>query len=64
MAPGVNYCVACNISLFDAWGNAEKDAAVAGRRNEIRGYGELAGKTIRIFFHIITLRWWKILEEL
>jgi hypothetical protein len=32
MARGVNYCVACNLSLFDAWGDAEKEAKAAGRR--------------------------------
>lgn len=64
MARGVNYCVACNISLFDAWGDAEKDAAAAGRRNEVRGYADLAAKTVRIFIYFITLRWDKILSEL
>ncbi len=63
MARGVNYCVACNLSLFDAWGDAEKDASVAGRRNEVRGYAELAAKTVRIFVYFITLRWDKILGE-
>lgn len=64
MARGVNYCVACNISLFDAWGDAEKDAAAAGRRAEINGYADLAAKTVRIFIYFITLRWGKILSEL
>lgn len=63
MPSGVNYCVACNLSLFDAWGDAEKDAKGRERQNEIQGYGDLAAKTIRIFLYFITLRWWKIFQE-
>lgn len=64
MPRGVTFCVACNISLFDAWGGAEKNAAAVGRENEIRGYVGLAAKTTRIFIYFITLRWGKLLEEL
>ena len=64
MPRSVTYCVACNISLFDAWGGAEKNAAAVGRQNEIRGYGELAAKTVRICIYFITFRWGKLLQEL
>lgn len=64
MPRGVTFCVACNISLFDAWGDAETNSASTGRRNEVRGYVGLAAKTTRIFIYFITLRWGKLLEEL
>ena len=63
MPRGVLYCTACNVTLADPWGEAENNAAAAGRRAEIRGYGELVLKVIRIFIYFITFRWWKILEE-
>jgi len=64
MERGVTYCATCNVSLFDAWGDAEASAPAAGRRAEMQGYASLAGKTVRIFIYFITFRWWKILDEL
>ena len=63
MPRNVNYCVACNISLFEAYGGMEKNAANVGRRNEMIGYAKIAAKTVRIFIYFVTLRWWKILNE-
>lgn len=64
LACGVRYCVACNISLFNPWGEIEENAPKVGRQEEIKGYVSLATKTVRIFIYFVTLRWGRLLEEL
>jgi hypothetical protein len=60
MPAGVKYCVACNLNLFDAFGDIEKNAPGVGRQNEIDGYTGLAGKTLLACLYLITFRWFRL----